>query len=897
VSRRRWLWLALLAAVAASRLVGLGERTLSHDESLHAHYSHELATEGIYRHEPMMHGPLLFHLDAAVFSLAGATDATARLVPALAGIALVLLIVPLGRWLGADAALAAAALAALSPSLLFYSRYLRNDVYIAVFCLLWLLGSWIYLERQSARGIALVAAALGLALATKEVAFLFGLTAGLFFAGLALWRRWRAGESLRESAAADLALLLATLVLPFLAALLYPPLGWDPVAFDAPEAPRRALLAAGGLALAATGVAGFWLRGRRPGSGLTIGRWGLAAAGVWGGTALLFTTFGTNAPRGLVSGFVGSLGYWLAQHPVERGGQPWFYYLLLGGLYELVPLLLAAAGAIAVLRRRRMARQVAGEADPAERLLDFLVWWLLASAVLYTVAGEKMPWLLVHIALPACLLGGWALARWTAALSPGPRWRRALATGAVSLALLATAGQAGRLAFVDQELATELLVYAHGTPELREVERELAARASRLPPGERLLVAHDGPAAWPLLWYLRDHEPWFLREGLPPELAARADAVVLAPEGSAEAWPLLARDFTAIPFRSVWWPLEGYRTAGWEEVKALLVDASARRAALSYLLRRRVPGVDLASWPLRQDLRLHLRRPGPARGAVPILANGPVEELAPRFAGDLGSAAELVAAGPGGRIAAGEPLPGHAGWAWLPAAPEAWMPLTGVTAAPEAIAYAPDGALAAATADGLHLFAPDGRPAGRGGTGGLTALAPAAGGGWWGADPVSWRLCRFDAAGHRESCGQLPFAPAALAAGGDGSLWLADPVGRRLARIDPGSPGLRTFPIAAWEGWAEAGRPGLASASGRLLASDPAGRRVLVLSQEGELLAALVPEDGDGEPLLRRPAGLAADPARDRLWVADPGGRRVYGFALAEILTAASGPSRTGSER
>ena len=30
-----------------------------------------------------------------------------------------------------------------------------------------------------------------------------------------------------------------------------------------------------------------------------------------------------------------------------------------------------------------------------------------------------------------------------------------------------------------------------------------------------------------------------------------------------------ARDFTAIPFRSVWWPLEGYRTAGWEEVKAL----------------------------------------------------------------------------------------------------------------------------------------------------------------------------------------------------------------------------------------------------------------------------------------------------------------------------------------
>lgn len=894
MSRRRWLWIALLAAVAASRFVGLGERTLSHDESLHAHYSQVLATKGVYRHDPMMHGPLLFHLGAAVFSLVGATDATARLVPALAGTGVVLLLLPFGRWLGADAVLAAAALVGLSPSLLFYSRYLRNDVYIALLCLLWVLGSWIYLERRSTRGIALVAAALGLALATKEVAFLFGLTAGLYFAGLALWRRRRAGEPLRANAAADLALLLATLVLPFLAALLYPPLGWDPVAFDAPEAPRRALLSAGGLALAATVTAGLWLRGRRSGSGLTFRSWGAAAAGVWGGTALLFTTFGTNAPRGLVSGFVGSLGYWLAQHPVGRGGQPWFYYLLLGGLYELLPLLLAAAGGMVVLRRRRAGP---GAAEPAARLLDFLVWWLLASAVLYTVAGEKMPWLLVHIALPACLLGGWALVRWAERLSRRPRWRRALGAAAISLALLATAGQAGRLAYVDPNLATELLVYAHGTPELRDVERELAARAARLPAGERLLVAHDGAASWPLTWYLRDHDARFLPEGLTPELAAGAHAVVLGPEGSAAAWPLLARDFDGTPFRSVWWPLEGYRTAGWEEAKALLLDPSARRAALSYLLWRRVPGVELASWPLRQDLRLHLRRPGPGRGPVPVLATSPVEEIAPRFAGDLGSAAELVAAGPDGRLAAGEPLPGHAGWAWLPAAPGSWMPLAGMAAAPEAIAYGPDGALAVAAGGELLLFAPDGAPLGRGELDGVAALAPAAGRGWWGADHLSWRLCRFDAAGRTVAHRQLPFVPGALAPGGDGALWLADPAAQRLVRIDPGAAGLRAFPVAAWEGWPGAGRPGLASASGHLLASDPAGRRVVILSEAGALLAALSPADGDGEPLFRRPAGLAADPARDRLWVADPGGRKIYGFALSELLAAAGAPSRAGSER
>ncbi len=37
----------------------------------------------------------------------------------------------------------------------------------------------------------------------------------------------------------------------------------------------------------------------------------------------------------------------------------------------------------------------------------FGVWWVVASWIAYSVAGEKMPWLLVHIALPMTVLGGW----------------------------------------------------------------------------------------------------------------------------------------------------------------------------------------------------------------------------------------------------------------------------------------------------------------------------------------------------------------------------------------------------------------------------------------------------------------------------------------------------------
>src|SRR5919198_677763 len=74
---------------------------------------------------------------------------------------------------------------------------------------------------------------------------------------------------------------------------------------------------------------------------------------------LLFTTFLTNmgdpwnclmgkrcTPGGLWTGTGGALAYWIAQHEVQRGGQPWFYYLILVPLYEFIPLILAVIGAV-----------------------------------------------------------------------------------------------------------------------------------------------------------------------------------------------------------------------------------------------------------------------------------------------------------------------------------------------------------------------------------------------------------------------------------------------------------------------------------------------------------------------------------------------------------------------
>ena len=116
--------------------------------------------------------------------------------------------------------------------------------------------------------------------------------------------------------------------------------------------------------------------------------WGVAAfAAVF---TLLFTTFLTN-PHGLQDGIVESIRYWLTQQPVNRGGQPWFYYLVVLPAYEWPVLLFAAIGAVTVVRRRTVFGL-------------FLIWVFVANLVVFSWASERMPWLVLHMLLPAMLL-------------------------------------------------------------------------------------------------------------------------------------------------------------------------------------------------------------------------------------------------------------------------------------------------------------------------------------------------------------------------------------------------------------------------------------------------------------------------------------------------------------
>ena len=69
----------------ALRLIDLGARPFHHDESQDAYFSWLFQTSGDYAYDPLLHGPLRFYLTAAVYTLFGDSDFTARLAPGADG--------------------------------------------------------------------------------------------------------------------------------------------------------------------------------------------------------------------------------------------------------------------------------------------------------------------------------------------------------------------------------------------------------------------------------------------------------------------------------------------------------------------------------------------------------------------------------------------------------------------------------------------------------------------------------------------------------------------------------------------------------------------------------------------------------------------------------------------
>ena len=137
MSRRRDGTLLSVVAITlfaiVVRVVGLGDRVAHWDEARVAYWILDYGATGVIFYRPIVHGPLVQLVNAPIVDALGATDGVIRLFPAVVGGLLPLSALLFRHRLRDEAVLSLAALLALNPVLVYYSRFMRSDILTGAF--------------------------------------------------------------------------------------------------------------------------------------------------------------------------------------------------------------------------------------------------------------------------------------------------------------------------------------------------------------------------------------------------------------------------------------------------------------------------------------------------------------------------------------------------------------------------------------------------------------------------------------------------------------------------------------------------------------------------------------------------------------------------------------------
>ena len=169
------LILAVTIVACALRLPLLAQRPMHGDEAIHAVKFEELLEHGIYTYDPYeYHGPTLNYLTlipawlSSAKSITEVTEFTVRIVPVFMGIALVLLVLLICDGMRPSAAIYAALLTAISPAMVFYSRYYIQEMLLVCFTFGLIATGYRYLRSKNILWALCAGVFAGLMHATKE---------------------------------------------------------------------------------------------------------------------------------------------------------------------------------------------------------------------------------------------------------------------------------------------------------------------------------------------------------------------------------------------------------------------------------------------------------------------------------------------------------------------------------------------------------------------------------------------------------------------------------------------------------------------------------------------------------------------------------------------------------
>ena len=428
------------------RFYFLDLKLLHHDEAIHAWFSYELLTKGAWMYDPSYHGPFLYYATSGMFSLFGDSDLVARVLPSLFGTLLIPLVYYIYRlgYLDKKQTLIAALFLAVSPDMVYFSRFLRHDIFMLFFTLLFLVALLYYFERGHTRFavIASIAAAGGLC-CKEEMPVIF-----LIFAVFFIYAIWRKRFTLPPAWKTDL--FIGVFLLTAIMSVLY-----------------------SGFGTHLSTLVGEEFRLNTAGWYQAIEHWMAMhnqqrLGGPWFFYIPLLLLYEIPifilAIIGTVQFLISGASITLAFRRVKN--------FFMHGTYSLpVPELADAA-----LRQLKGKR---GEYKKSDEFFRLCIWWMLLSMAFYAYVGEKVPWLLIHQLLPMTFVSVYKL-----------NWQK------VALALAGTiflVAMTWHVAFVPSDI-NEPIVQVQNSEDMRTVMNILDHS------GKVVLASKN---YWPLPWYYR----------------------------------------------------------------------------------------------------------------------------------------------------------------------------------------------------------------------------------------------------------------------------------------------------------------------------------------------------------------------------------------------------------
>ena len=443
------LMLAVVAGAAALRLASLDNRPMHCDEAVHAVKLGRLLAHDGYIYNPReYHGPSLNFLTLPIARLGCAsqlsdlTETRLRLIPAIFGIALVGLVWPIRRELGLPAALCAAVLTAVSPAMVFFSRYYIQEMLLVCFTFAAIVALWRYARAEAIPGrfsyawLVMLGVCVGMMHASKETCVI---ALAAIVPAAALTIRIKGTRLFPRSL-----LWAALIVLPTAAAV------------------------------SALFFSSFFDNPR----------------GVLDSLTTYFVYLGRASGEG-------SAG---------RHYQPWHYYLenLFWWRRGGGPVFSEAAIAVLALVGLIAAAWGKGVKPAVLPMARFLAVYTLLMTVVYSALPYKTPWCALGLLHGMILLAGVGMVVLVRA-APGYALK-AVAIALLATATAHLTWQAHRASFVAYEDPNNPYVYAHTTSDVPLLARRIKEIAAVHPDGPAMHVQVICPDDdhWPLPWYLRD---------------------------------------------------------------------------------------------------------------------------------------------------------------------------------------------------------------------------------------------------------------------------------------------------------------------------------------------------------------------------------------------------------